>query len=836
MNSKNNLDYKIESLIKTALHKHNSGQFQAAISYYQQILEIKPDFAEIHASLAELLEKLGNSLAAIESYQQALNLKPEYAEVHCNLGNLLKKQGRIEAAIDSYQKALTIQPDFVEVYCNLGNLLKKQGKIEAAIESYQKALNIQPELARAKFFICIHQLPIIYTSFAEIELKRNNYQYHLQYLAQYYKQACPQEFKKAADAVGASQPFYLAYQGLNDRDLQKIYGETIVRIMSNRYPQIHQNIPLPDFQPNQKIRIGFISGCFHRHSVWKIPMKGWVENLDKSQFELFAYHTNTTLKHDGETAQAAKAFDKFTQGPLAIEKWTKIIQQDKLHVLIFPEFGMDPTTLQLGCLKLAPIQMTSWGHPNTSGLPTIDYYLSSELMEPENAQENYTEKLVKLPNLSIYYQPQAISPLKVIKKDIGIPDDAIMFWCCQSLYKYLPQHDDVFPKIARDLDKCKFVFIQNEGEGVTEVFKQRLKQTFEQLMLNYEDYCIFLPRMKAKKFAGTAAVADVFLDSIGWSGCNSTLEAIAYNIPVVTLPGEFMRGRHSMAILKMMGIKETIASSKEEYIQIAIRLGRDTQYRQYISGLVAHNKYKLYHDLKPVRALEQFLFDVVGKQKISTSDNIADKLRLAIQEHRANRLESAEQAYREVLAIQPKHSEALYGLGMLSQQTGELQQGEEFLSLAVQEQPDSVKIWFALGNLYQHLEKLTAAEDVYKKAIDLRPDAAPIYNNLGYTLEQQGKWKEAIKYYQKALEVQPNCIEADANLGNVLHAKARLSPDKQTYYAKLNYKLGLGRKKAGDFQHAEVYFKKALELKPDYEEVAKCLSEIRESNSAKVKV
>ncbi len=834
MNSKNNLNSKIQHLIKIALQKHNSGQFEAAISYYQQILDINPDFAEVYASLAEAQEKVSKLEAATESYQQALKIKPEYAEAYCNLGNLLKKQGKLDAAVESYQQALKIKPNFIEVYCNLGNVLKKQGKIQAAIDSYQQALKIKPDLARAKFFVCVHQLPIIYASLAEIELKRNNYQSYLISLAQHYEQAHPQELQKSADAVGASQPFYLAYQGLNDRDLQKIYGETIVRIMSNRYPQNSQDFPLPILQPNQKIRVGFVSGCFHRHSVWKIPMKGWVENLDKSQFELFAYHTNTTLKHDGETVQAAKAFDKFIRGPLSLDKWVEIIQHDKLHVLIFPEFGMDPTTLQLGCLKLAPVQMTSWGHPNTSGLPTIDYYLSSELMEPEDAQENYTEKLVKLPNLSIYYQPQAIPPLKVTKKDIGIPEDAVMFWCCQSLYKYLPHHDDVFPRIARDSDKYKFVFIQNEGEGVNEVFKERLKQAFEEFTLNYQDYCIFLPRMKARKFAGTAAIADAFLDSIGWSGCNSTLEAIAYNVPVVTLAGKFMRGRHSMAILKMMGIEETTASSKEEYVQIAIRMGRDIEYRQYISELVNQNKHKLYSDLKPVRALEKFLFDVVGKPQISAVDKIADNLRLAMQEHRANRLESAEQAYQQILAIQPKHSEALYGLGMLSQQKGELQQGEEFLSLAVQEQPESVKSWFALGNLYQQIEKLTAAEDAYKKAIALRPDAAPIYNNLGYTLEQQGKWKEAVKYYRKAVEIQPNCIEADVNLGNLLHSQARLSPDEQIYYAKLNYKLGLARKKVRDFPNAETYLKKALDLKPDYKEVITCLEEVIAGLSARV--
>ena len=834
MDTKNKIDSKTKYLIKIALQKHHLGQFEAAINYYEQILEINPNFAEVYASLAEAQDKTGDSEAAIKSYQQAIKSKPEYAEAYCNLGNLFKKQGNVSAAIEYYQKALKIKPDLIEVYCNLGNLLKKQGNISAAIKSYQKALIIQPNLARAKFFICIHQLPIIYNTFTEIELNRDNYQKYLQDLAENYQQASSQQLKNAADAVGASQPFYLAYQGLNDRDLQKIYGEMIVRIMSHRYPQNSQNIALPELQSNEKIRIGFVSGCFHRHSVWKIPMKGWVENLDKSQFELFAYHTNTTLKHDGETVKAAQAFDKFTKGPASIEKWTQIIQQDKLHVLIFPEFGMDPTTLQLGCLRLAPIQMTSWGHPNTSGLPTIDYYLSSELMEPENAQENYTEKLVKLPNLSIYYQPQAIPPLKVTKKDIDISEDCMMFWCCQSLYKYLPQHDDVFPKISRELDNCKFVFIENEGEGITEVFRQRLEKAFGDFALDYEDYCIFLPRMKARKFAGTAAIADVFLDSIGWSGCNSTLEAIAHDVPVVTLPGEFMRARHSMAILKMMDIEETIASNKEEYIKIAIHLAKDAQYRKYLSELVAQNKHKLYNDLKPVRALEEFLFDIVGKPKISSGDDVTDNLRLAVQEHRFNHLESAEQAYLQVLETQPNHPEALYGLGMLSQQIGKLQQGEEFLSLAVQEQPNSAKNWFALGNLYQLQNKLQNAEYAYRKTIVLRSDAAPIYNNLGYTLEQQGKWKEAIKYYRKALEVQPNCIEAEVNLGNILHNQARLSSDKQSYYAKLNYKLALSRKKVRDFQNAEIYLKKALKLRPNYEEVVQCLKEISESHSAKL--
>ncbi|MDY6900212.1 MAG: tetratricopeptide repeat protein [Cyanobacteriota bacterium] len=432
MNKKNNLESKIESLLQIAVKKHNNGQLEAAIEYYQQILKLKPDYAQVYSNLGVLLKQQGDLPAAINSFHQAVKIKPDLVEAYCNLGTTLKKQGNLSAAIDAFQQAVKIKPDLVEAHCSLGVALKEQGNLSDAIKSFQQALKIQPDLDIAKFYICINQLPIIYKNVREIELRRNNYQNQLQELAKYYKQANLEQLKKAADTVGVSKPFYLAYQCLNNHDLQKIYGEMLVQIMSNRYPQWSQEIIQPHLQPNEKIRIGFISGCFHRHSVWKIPMKGWVENLDRSQFELFAYHTNTTLKHDSETAVAGKAFDKFIKGPLEIEKWAEIIQKDRLHAIIFPEFGMDPIALKLGCLKLAPIQMTSWGHPDTSGLPTIDYYLSSELMEPENAQENYTEKLVKLPNLSIYYQSQAITPLKVTKKDIGISDDAVMFWCCQS--------------------------------------------------------------------------------------------------------------------------------------------------------------------------------------------------------------------------------------------------------------------------------------------------------------------------------------------------------------------------------------------------------------------
>lgn len=839
-------------------HK-NTGDLSTAVTYYQQAITIKPDLVEAHFNLGDVLQRQGQLDLALKAYRQAVTINPNYAPAHNNIGNILRHKGKLRQAIEAYQKALEIEPDLplihnnlgnafldldeleAAVKCyqhalklnpsvphyhyNLGNALKSQGKLEAAIESYEQTLKLQPDVTHAKFGILLSQLPIIYTSVDEISMRRNNYQKCLQDLAHYYQIANPEELAKAADAVGAFQPFYLTYQGLNDRDLQRIYGEMICQIMANRYPQWTQPIPLPQIEANQKIRVGFVSGFFSRHSNWKIPIKGWVENLDRSEFELFGYHTSP--RQDPETVIAAKAFDKFTQGPLSQQQWCELIRQDQLHILIFPEFGMDPTTIRLGCLRLAPIQMTSWGHPETSGLPTIDYYLSSELMEAEKAQECYTEKLIQLPNLSIHYTPLEIKPEARTKNDIGIAEDEIMFWCCQSLYKYLPQHDHVFPRIAKDLSNSKFVFIKHLSERITEIFQQRLSNAFAEFGLSYQDHCIFLSHMKVNRFAGTAAIADVFLDSIGWSGCNSTLESVAHNVPVVTLPGDLMRGRHSLAILKMMGIEETIAASKEEYVQIAIRLGKDALYRQYISQQIADNKHKLYNDLKPVRALEEVFFQVVNKARKAADTGVADMLRLAMQHHRANQLAAAQQAYHQVLAQQPSHPEALYGLGIVAQQLGQLQEAEEFLSASAQVQPNSVKVWFSLGNLRQAQEQLPQAELAYQKAIALRPDAGTIYNNLGYTLQQQGKWEEAIAAYQKALEFQPNCTEAEVNLGNALFAQGQLSAGEQAYYADLNYKLGNARKQSGDLETAAIYYRQAITLQPDFVEAHNHLQEIK---------
>ena len=455
-------------------------------------------------------------------------------------------------------------------------------------------------------------MPIVCTDSAETEFRRNTYEHALRDFAQRVAQLSEEERAHLAAGVGARQPFYLAYQGRNDRGLQELYGETISRLMAARHPNHAQPVPMPPVDDDGRIRVGIVSRFFCNHSNWKIPIKGWVENLDRDRFRLFGYYTGA--EQDWATAEAQAACHSLTVGPRSTEDWATLIRADRLHVLIFPEFGMDPDTLRLGCLRLAPIQMASWGHPETSGLPTIDVFLSSDLMEPTDAQDHYSERLVRLPNLSIHYSPFDVTPQPLTRKEIGVGAGDVLYWCGQSLYKHQPAHDDVFAAIARREPRARFLFIRystDREDPLTAAFQHRLDAAFASQGLDYRDHCLFLMRMPTAAFAGTLALSDVFLDTIGWSGCNSALEALPFDLPIVTLPLDLMRARHCAAILTMMGLTQTIATDKDTFVDLAVRLGQDPAFRQNLRHSIGAAKQKLYHDMEPVHALEAVLQELV---------------------------------------------------------------------------------------------------------------------------------------------------------------------------------------------------------------------------------
>jgi len=635
-----------------------TGELEQAESIYRKASAAKPNHFGSYLNLGNVLMERHQIDEAVESYKKALYLQPRNPDILHNLGVAFDAKndpaqaalhygyayyhrGQYQEAINEYQQFLKTQTGNVSLYITLTKCYQALNQYEETIKTYQKAIKLYPNTADLYFFLAVslqdfgltqkaiavaseasqllpdnltlklekqRLLPIVYETEQEVEFYRCRFSQGLEELIQQTSLDTPEARKSALLGVGSLTNFYLQYQGKNDLELQMQYGQFVHQVMAANYPQWAKPLSMPPFRQNEKIRIGYVSKCMQRHTVGKL-MLGWVRNYNRQEFEVYCYYVDSQI--DSLTQQFRLYSDTFYHIPDDLEAVCKQIISDQLHVLVHLDIGMHPQMTQISGLHLAPIQCTTWGHPITSGSPAIDYFLSSELMEPKNAQRHYSEQLVCLPNIGIYYPKPIIPKPKKSRAEFELRDDAVIYLSCQSLFKYLPQYDYIFAAIAQRVPQTQFAFIASKSFHITEKFRQRLQRAFANFDLNSEEYCVILPTQNLPDYFNLNLVSDVFLDTFSWSGGNTTLEAIACNLPIVTCPGKFMRGRHSYGILKMLGVTDTIAKNEAEYIEIAVRLGLDREWRDSIVERMIHRHPYLYDDKTCVEALEAFYRRVV---------------------------------------------------------------------------------------------------------------------------------------------------------------------------------------------------------------------------------
>jgi protein O-GlcNAc transferase len=592
----------------------SGGQSSVCLPLFRDALLRWPNSAAIHHAYGRLLLSLGRLAEAEESYRAAVRLRSDYAASRNELGLVLVEQGRIHAAVQCFGEVVRRDPHCADAHYNLGCLLQLENNIDEARACHERAIDADNLHGPALWARCMVELPVLYQSADQIPLQRAQFRQQLEKLA--VGASRPEVARSLAGAVGASQPFFLPYQGECDRSLKATYGMLVVRLLqtANKAPDRRR---VGRIGAGGKIRIGIVSGFFCDHTIWRLMLKGWLSEIDRGRFDIYAYHTS--MMDDEETALARRLSTRFAAGRGT--DFRGAILADQPDVLLYPELGMDPVAARLAGERLAPVQCVSWGQPETSGLPTIDFFLSSVLMEPEDAASHYTERLVTLPNLGIHYTPAERVTETCSRPALGLRDDAVIFWCGQALYKYLPQYDEVFARIATEVGDCQFLFIGfAKSRTVTDFFQSRLRHAFEELGLDADRHCVFLAPMSQERFLGTIRLADVILDSIGWSGGKSTLDALAEAPAIVTCPGPLMRGRHTMAILTRLGVTETIAETIDDYVSIAVRLARNPSMRASLRTQTAVGRHRVVADTEPIRALELFLTQAV--ERVRSTDRI----------------------------------------------------------------------------------------------------------------------------------------------------------------------------------------------------------------------
>ena len=577
------------------------GRHAEAVAAFRHVAALKPGHAKALFSSAVSLRALGHHEEAHRASREAVRSDPGFAEAQAGLAISALAIGRIEEAVAAARTAAQLSPGDARFADVLGDALKRDGRTQSARRAYGRALRARHRWLRP-LWSRLHTLPPIYTSDDRLEACRHRWARDLDEFVAALDLDTDEGRTEAYAAIGRETNFFLHYQGRDDRALQERYAATVASIARAALPAFAE--PRAPKTGTRALRVGFVSAYFRHHSIMKTHGR-YASGLTAAGFETYVYHLGV-IRDDATRALEATC-TRFRHIPGTAAEAAAVIAGDDLDALIYPDIGMDPKVQILAALHLAPLQMTALGHPVTSGFDSIHLFLSSELMEPPEADSHYSEELVRLPNLGVNYaKPPTTDPTEGENGGRGHPD-APTFLCAQSLFKLLPVVDELCVRLAREIGRCRFWFIGAAGEAFARAFRERIAAAFSSAGLDAANYVHVFPRLSQAEFYAVNRAADVGLDAFGWSGFNSTMEATACGLPVVTAPGRTLRARHTAACHRRIGLDDLVAPDLEAYVGRAASLASSRELRRAVAAELDARHARLFDDAEPVEALAHLI-------------------------------------------------------------------------------------------------------------------------------------------------------------------------------------------------------------------------------------
>ena len=577
-----------KSLCKALQHQN---RLEEAIDSYRQLCQLQPNDPDHLLQLGTCQLHNGQLPESRQTFKQVLHINPQHKMAWNNLGNAWNREGKAAESIECYRKVLQIDSLFTPAHNNLAEIYRNIGLIEESRKHYLLSKNgtnnNRVELQQSVL------LPPIYNNHEELPVYRKQLEENLDRLS---AAGC------TIDPTREIVPplFYLAYQGLTDRPIHEKFCSLMVPS-----PKFQACSRIPRDRADGKIRVGFLSHHFKNHTIGHL-MNGIVSELSRDQFHVTVLTQTAQNDKLGQVFQ--QAADDYIVLSSNLERAITLIQNQDLDILYYPDLGMDPYTLTLSQLRLAPVQCVSWGHPVTTGCKEIDYYVTSELIETDaDAQAHYTEKLVRFKTINVYYQPVAVPQKFATRAELNLPENAHLYICPQSLFKFHPDIDQVFGGILSQDPEGLIVLI----EGPTPEWKQKLQERFAREIPDQHARIHFVPRLSHNDFISLMNMADVMIDPLHFGGGNTTYQALALGLPVVSLPSEFQRGRITQGLYRKMEMMDCVVDSVEAYVELSVELGTDQEKRAAMSRKIKANNSKLFQDHSAIVEYEQFFREAV---------------------------------------------------------------------------------------------------------------------------------------------------------------------------------------------------------------------------------
>ena len=624
--------------MQLAALEQGRGNLEAAIAALRSALAAQPRLTAAHKGLASLLAQSGRLAEARAVLEAALVLLPADPGLLVRLARLQALEGDTASALATADAAERVGPADARDWREIGQLRAESWRWEDAARALDEASRRDPgdPATEALRSIALQEMGDTPGALGALALATQREPGNLQATLS-ERLMLPQVYEDTADlarwrsryAAGLAatleesarwlehpdevfrlnrQNFLLAYQGEDDRELQRGYSSLIAKLAGAAHPEWREP-RRGRFDGGRRLRVGFVSSIFRECTAGRY-FERWVTGLDARRFERFVFHTAPL--DDDFTRRIAAAAEHFETSREGGEALAARVAAAELDVVVYPEVGMTPASYLLAALRLAPVQLAGWGHPVTTGSDAIDGYLTCAMMEPADAAQHYVEPLVGLPGLGVDYampaQPEP-APWAALRPAAG----GRLYICAQSLFKIHPEMDAIFAALLEADPQAVLAFYQAQTAGVTRRFVERLQRTLAARGLKARGQVKFLPRLATAQFRQALAAADMVLDTARWSGGNTSLDAIASGVPIVALPGRFMRGRQTAAMLEVMGLTELVAGDADEYVRIAVDVATDRDRNRALRERIVKARPALFEQHSAIDALEERLLDLAAR-------------------------------------------------------------------------------------------------------------------------------------------------------------------------------------------------------------------------------
>ena len=241
----------------------------------------------------------------------------------------------------------------------------------------------------------------------------------------------------------------------------------------------------------------------------------------------------------------------------------------------------------------------------------MDYYLSSDLVEPADADRHYSEKLVRLPIGVFYFERPDLPTTFKLRSELGLPEGGHIYLCPMALQKIHPDFDEAIARILQ-LDTNGYVVLFQDAKH--SAWKGLLAKRFEQTIPeNVRNRILFLPWVNNYfDFISINEVSDVVLDLFHFGIGSTAIATCSVGTPIVTRLGEFLRGRTGLLYCKLLDVMECVAVDTEDYARKVVAIATDQSLRERIKSKILANNHDLFENPQPIKDMADFFLNLGG--------------------------------------------------------------------------------------------------------------------------------------------------------------------------------------------------------------------------------